>query len=426
MSDDRNESDAKARHERDLGSATAQELGFDHGISRRLFLFGGATATLAGCMSDEGKVPRGPLRSPGSTLAVSDPPRQAGIVTPPPVAAIFAALDVRAPDPDGLAGLLGALTRRIRSPGTTGSGAADPTVTLAVGASLFDSRFGLGALRPRRLAAMPSFPNDALDPAWCHGDLLVQVCAKDRATVRRAFGDLIRAGGDRLRVRRRIEGFRPGNAPDGRGSTTTRNLFGFREGAGNPDVRDSVLMDRLVWVQPGGAEPAWTVGGSYQVVRLIRFATDLWDLDSVERQEDVIGRHKASGAPLAGRREDERFDYAPDPDGRITPLDAHIRRANPRTPATEASRILRRSYSYRRGRDRAGQRDEGLVFVCFQQDLERGFAAVQRRLEGEALARYVLPFGGGYFFALPGVAGSDGYLGEGLVRAAGRSTGAPD
>jgi len=359
-------------------------------------------------------------------MAVPRPPQQLGITTPPPAHTMLGALDVRVPDRDGLADLLRALTGHIRSPRAAGAGAAGPIVTLAVGASLFDARFGLGAQRPRRLAAMPSFPNDALDPAWCHGDLLVQVCAEDPAGAQRAFRDLIRAAGDRLRLRWRIEGFRPGNAPDGRGSTTTRNLFGFREGAGNPDVRDAALMDRLVWVQPGGGELAWTAGGSYQVVRLTRFAVELWDRDSVERQEDVIGRHKASGAPLAGRREDEPFDYARDPDGRITPLDAHIRRANPRTPATEANRILRRSYSYRRGRDAAGQPDEGLVFVCFQQDLERGFAAVQRRLEGEALARYVLPFGGGYFFALPGVAGSDGYLGEGLVRAAGTSKGAPD
>ena len=36
---------------------------------------------------------------------------------------------------------------------------------------------------------------------------------------------------------------------------------------------------------------------------------------------------------------------AADPDGRIPPLNAHIARANPRTPATEANRILGRSYS---------------------------------------------------------------------------------
>jgi deferrochelatase/peroxidase EfeB len=153
-------------------------------------------------------------------------------------------------------------------------------------------------------------------------------------------------------------------------------------------------------------------------VRLIRFATELWDAEPVEHQEDVFGRRKQSGTPLAGKREDQAPNFAVDPDGRITPLDAHIRQANPRTPGTQASRILRRSYSYRRGTDAAGQPDEGLIFICFQQDLERGFVAVQRRLRGEALEKYVLPFGGGYFFVLPAPP-SGGYLGQQLLEAAG-------
>jgi len=66
-------------------------------------------------------------------------------------------------------------------------------------------------------------------------------------------------------------------------------------------------------------------------------------------------------------------DRAVDPDGQLTPLDAHIRRADPRTPGSRRHRILRCSYSYRRGDD------EGLVFICFQRDPESGFATVQRR-----------------------------------------------
>ena len=68
------------------------------------------------------------------------------------------------------------------------------------------------------------------------------------------------------------------------------------------------------------------------------------------------------------------------PKGGRIPLDAHIRLANPRTPKTDDQRIVRRSYNDDRGFDQAGTLDQGIVFVAFNQDPERQFAAIQRRL----------------------------------------------
>jgi deferrochelatase/peroxidase EfeB len=44
-----------------------------------------------------------------------------------------------------------------------------------------------------------------------------------------------------------------------------------------------------------GGEPARTTEGTYQVVRLIRFAIELRDAEPVQRHEDVFGRDKRSG-----------------------------------------------------------------------------------------------------------------------------------
>jgi len=116
--------------------------------------------------------------------------------------------------------------------------------------------------------------------------------------------------------------------------------------------------------------------------------------------------------------ESDAPDFTADPEGKAFRLDGHIRLANPRTKETEKNRILRRGFNYSAGFDRAGQLDQGLLFVCFQRSLEDGFVAVQTRLNGEALEEYITPFGGGFFFALPGVTGPDSSFAEVLFEQA--------
>ncbi len=360
---------------------------------------------------------------------------QAGIVTPQPAAALLASFDVLADDREDLASLMKRLTVRAAAlmagefPQPTDDRMPPPdngllgpvgmtdnlSMTVAFGASLFDARFGLAGQRPKRLVAMASFPNDALDAGSCHGDLLIQFNANTAETNIHALRAVLKEFPADLALRWKQDGFLPPHTIKTQGRDTARNLLGFKDGTANLDAADGALMDRIVWVGEGEGEPAWARGGTYQVVRVIRTLVERWDRTPLQEQQTIIGRDKAEGAPLGLAREHDTPDYAADPAGRGVPLDAHIRRANPRDAASADSVILRRAYNYSNGLTKAGQLDMGLLFSAFQSDLDRGFVAVQTRLNGEPLEEYIKPVGGGYFFALPGVEGPGDHLAKALL-----------
>jgi deferrochelatase/peroxidase EfeB len=408
-------------------------------VSRRDFLKGAVagaagTALTGGVLIGGAQIDGRPAA--GSPTTASSHPfhgvHQAGILTPGPPDkqhySSFAAYDiVEGTSKAALADLMRTLTSRARFVTVGGTppdlGVSQPpsdsdvlgpdipadglTVTLAFGSSLFDDRYGLAPHKPKKLVPMRAFPNDSPDPAWLHGDLLLQLCANHPDTIHHTIRDIAKHTRGAMQLRWKIEGY---NSPP-RPSGTSRNLLGFKDGTANPTGTNAAS---LIWVDDP-SEPAWAHGGSYQVVRLIRMLVEFWDRVSINEQETMFGRRRDSGAPLGGNNEFDTPNYKSDPHGNVIPLDAHIRLANPRTPKTENQRIIRRSYNYDLGVDPNGNLQAGHIFVAYQQDVHRQFETIQTRLIGEPLIDYVQPFGGGYFFALPGVTSTNDWYARALL-----------
>lgn len=367
---------------------------------------------------------------------------QAGVTTPRPAAGIVVAFDLVLSSLDDFERMMRRLTERAAF--LTQGGAVPPldpklppadsgvlgpviqpdnlTITVALGNSVFEKYDWLRGLKPLRLQRMTQFPNDALIADRCHGDMSIQFCANLTDTNIHALRDIVKTLSEFVVVRWMQEGSVPPEPPAPDGSTqSARNFLGFRDGSANPDSNDDAAMARIVWV--GADEPEWAQGGSYQAIRIIRNFVERWDRAPLIEQEKFFGRRKDSGAPLdGGPAATERHlpDYAADPEGEATPLDSHIRLANPRRPETERNLMLRRAFNYSNGVTKSGQLDQGLIFIAYQADLEKGFITVQNRLNGEPLEEYIKPVGGGYFFVLPGVRDAGDHLGATLISAARR------
>lgn len=145
--------------------------------------------------------------------------------------------------------------------------------------------------------------------------------------------------------------------------------------------------------------------GSYLVVRKLEQNVRAFNADVRQLAARDGTTPEQAGARLVGRFQDgtplseadaprglvgNDFDFSADVDGRRCPFAAHVRKTNPRgdtvretsvsSEEERAHRLVRRAVSY--GSDRADDEPEtgsGLLFVCFQADIENQFQFMQSR-----------------------------------------------
>ncbi|WP_343242071.1 iron uptake transporter deferrochelatase/peroxidase subunit [Streptomyces sp. SID9727] len=424
------------------GKSTSSDSGNTHALSRRRLLGTagaagatglvlGATGGATGYAATRDDAPAA-LTTVGSTEVMFHGKHQPGITTPLHASGHLIAFDLAPGAGRKQAAALmrrwSALARRLMA-GEPVEGAADGpghdtgvaldagpsslTVTFGFGATFFE-RTGLTAHRPPGLDPLPPFSSDHLDADRSHGDLWVQIGADDALVAFHALRAVQKEAASTATVRWQMNGFNrtPGATAK---PMTARNLMGQIDGTGNPKPTDDDFDKRLF--VPGGQGPAydWLAGGSYAVVRRIRMLLDDWEKLPVERQERVIGRRKADGAPLSGGTETTAMDLdKAGPDGKLLiPDNAHARISSPERNSGAA--MLRRPFSYHDGIAPDGTPDAGLLFICWQADPLRGFVPVQRKLDrGDALSPFIRHEASG-LYAVPGGAAPGEYVGQRLL-----------
>jgi deferrochelatase/peroxidase EfeB len=404
-------------------------------VSRRGLLVGAAAGTIG--VAPYAAAQAGPTNTEDVIDLTHEHPfygvaGQAGIRTPPQRYVFFMTFDLTSPRAADLQVLLARWSGGIaqlmkgktigpveprRSDGAgfdTGEtlelGPASLTVTVGLGPRVFTDTYGLAHQKPPLLRELKQLPSDAPKPEFTGGDLSLQACADDPQVAYHAIRDLARIAKDTgtAATEWTVMGF--GRASAGKGQTTPRNLLGFKDGTRN--IKDDSDFERFVWTKDG---PKWQRYGTYQVVRKIQMHIENWDTDRVSDQNNVLGRHKISGAPLTGINEFDTPDFTKkDADGKlIIPPTAHIRLAAHENNG--GIKILRRSYNYTDGINQVGLLDAGLLFIAYMNDPAH-FETLQAKLgASDALNEYITHIGSAIFF-VPPAPRKGSYIAEALFR----------
>lgn len=281
---------------------------------------------------------------------------------------------------------------------------ASLTVTVGLGAGVFDDRFDLADKRPALLQPLPRIPGDTLKPELTGGDLSIQACADDPQVAYHAVRNLARMVTSTAQTHWVVLGF--GRASAGPGQETPRNLMGFKDGTRN--VSSDADYDQFVWLKDAG----WMTGGTYQVARKILMTIETWDFDRISDQQRIFGRTKDEGAPLSGEKEFDTPDFELKTDGaHVIDQASHIALAAPENNA--GVKILRRGYNFTDGLNDQGLLDAGLLFISYQNDPQH-FVDLQAKLGRFDLLNEYIRHVGSAIFAVPPAPKTGRYIAQEL------------
>lgn len=288
------------------------------------------------------------------------------------------------------------------------------TVTVGFASTAYDKLSVGQANRPADLIAIPweNLGDTPQDPT--SGDIVLQICSDDPVVAEHVLRQ-VEHNITGLSIVWAHTGVQRYTSRQGRvASHEARGWIGFLDGTSNLDPAHNDGDYQLTFVNPGevgtypalpasgqsgpygptndpafpsdlrpftGTEPGWTRDGSYLCVRISVNDLSAWDKTPLADQEKAVGRRKKDGVSLdlpdtQGQTDQTPPAFAANPSDEAVALDAHIRKANPRTPDDLPRRIFRRGYPLYEGND--GTLRRGLIFLSYGRTISTQFEFIFR------------------------------------------------
>lgn len=250
------------------------------------------------------------------------------------------------------------------------------TATFGFGFSFYE-KLGIAETWPLNEKSIPAFKKiDKLQPQWSDGDVVVQIAGDDPLAIFHLAEMLRRDAKPFATLKWQQRGFT--NAAGVNTGNVPRNLLGQIDGTVNPKFGSDAFA-KTVWRKDGG---------TVMVVRRIQMNLDTWDKLSSAGKTRVTGRNMNTGQKRATQQ-----------------ANAHVKLAFTKM----GDGIFRRGYNYDDNYSN-GVRQAGLIFISYQESLDR-YVKIQSKLaEIDALNIWTSPIGSGLYYVPKGLTSQGAWL----------------